>query len=65
MGLGGVSVSQLLIILLIVLMIFGTKRVKSLGGDLGGAIRSFRRGVNGVDAPEDIDEPQRTPVEEP
>ena len=42
MGLGGISLWQLLIVLLIVVMIFGTKRLRSLGGDLGGALKSFR-----------------------
>jgi len=42
MGLGGISMWQLLIILVIVILIFGTKRLKGLGGDLGGAIKSFR-----------------------
>ncbi|MGB5324738.1 MAG: twin-arginine translocase TatA/TatE family subunit, partial [Pseudomonadales bacterium] len=39
MGLGGISIWQLLIILLIVVMIFGTKRLKNIGSDLGGAIK--------------------------
>jgi sec-independent protein translocase protein TatA len=42
MGLGGISIWQLLIILVIVVMIFGTKRLKNLGSDLGGAIKGFR-----------------------
>lgn len=42
MGLGGISIWQLLIILAIVVMIFGTKRLRTLGGDLGSAIRGFR-----------------------
>lgn len=46
MGLGGVSIWQLLIILLIVIMIFGTKRLKSLGSDLGGAVKSFRKAMD-------------------
>ncbi|MCE7903674.1 MAG: twin-arginine translocase TatA/TatE family subunit [Gammaproteobacteria bacterium PRO9] len=37
MGFGGISMWELLIILLIVVMIFGTKRLKSIGSDLGGA----------------------------
>lgn len=45
MGLGGISIWQLLIILLIVVMIFGTKRLKGLGGDLGSAIKSFRKSM--------------------
>ncbi len=42
MGLGGISLWQLLIILLIVVLIFGTKRLKSIGSDLGSAVKSFR-----------------------
>ena len=45
MGLGGISIWQLLIILVIVLLIFGTKRLKNLGGDLGGAIKGFKEAV--------------------
>jgi sec-independent protein translocase protein TatA len=42
MGLGGISLWQLLIILLIVVLIFGTKRLKSIGSDLGSAVKGFR-----------------------
>lgn len=42
MGLGGISPFQLLIVLAIVLVLFGGKRLRSLGGDLGGAIKGFR-----------------------
>lgn len=42
MGLGGISIWQLLIILAIVLVLFGGKRLKSLGGDLGSAIKGFK-----------------------
>ncbi|MGR9045932.1 MAG: twin-arginine translocase TatA/TatE family subunit [Gammaproteobacteria bacterium] len=38
----GVSVTQLLIILVIVIVLFGTKRLRNLGSDLGSAIKSFR-----------------------
>ncbi len=41
MGLGGISPFQLLIVLAIVLVLFGGKRLRSLGGDLGG-IKGFR-----------------------
>lgn len=43
MGLAGISMWQLLVVLLIVVMIFGTRRLKTLGEDLGGAIRGFRQ----------------------
>lgn len=41
----GISVWQLLIILLIVLLLFGTKRLRGIGKDLGGAMRGFREAV--------------------
>lgn len=44
--LGGISIWQLLIVLAIVIMIFGTKKLRNLGGDLGGAIKSFKKAVN-------------------
>ncbi len=42
MGLGGISPWQLLILLAIVLAIFGTKKLRNVGGDLGAAMRDFR-----------------------
>jgi sec-independent protein translocase protein TatA len=47
MGLA-MSVPQLLIILVIVALIFGTKRLKEVGGDLGSAVKSFRKAMNTV-----------------
>ena len=41
----GISIWQLLIILAIVLVLFGAKRLRSLGTDLGGAIKNFRSAV--------------------
>ncbi len=46
MGLGGISIWQLLIVLVIVVMLFGTKRLRNLGGDLGGAIKGFKQSMN-------------------
>ena len=45
MGIGGIGIWQLLIILLIVIMLFGSKRLGSLGADLGNAVRGFRKSV--------------------
>lgn len=56
MGIGGIGIWQLLIILVIVLLLFGTKKLKNLGGDLGGAIRGFKKAVN-EDKSEDNDAP--------
>ncbi len=46
MGFGGISIWQLLIVLVIVLLLFGTKRLRNLGGDLGNAIKGFKKAVN-------------------
>lgn len=42
MGFSGISIWQLLIILLIVLLVFGTKRLKNIGADMGSAIKGFK-----------------------
>lgn len=51
MGLGGISIWQLAIILLIVILLFGTKRLKSIGGDVGEAIKGFRKSMNDDEKP--------------
>jgi len=45
MGFGGISAWQLIIVLVIVLVIFGTKKLRGVGGDLGSAIKSFKKAV--------------------
>ena len=41
----GISIWQLLIILAIVLLLFGTKRLRNMGGDIGSAIKNFKKSV--------------------
>lgn len=53
MGFGGISMWQLLIILLIVVVIFGTKKLGSIGSDLGGALKGFRKAMNDADSERD------------
>lgn len=53
MGLSGISIWQLLIILVVVLLLFGTKRLKTIGSDLGGAIKGFRSALNSGERDED------------
>lgn len=51
---GGISGWQLLILLLIVVLVFGTKRLRNIGSDLGSAVKGFRKGMEDVeDAPAD------------
>lgn len=45
MGFGGISIWQLLIILAIVVLLFGTGKLRSLGSDLGSAVKGFRKGM--------------------
>ncbi len=41
----GLSIPHLLVVLLIVILVFGTQRLKNIGGDLGAAIKGFRNAV--------------------
>jgi sec-independent protein translocase protein TatA len=41
----GISIQSLLIVLVIVLLVFGTKKLRNLGGDLGGAIKGFKNAI--------------------
>ncbi len=46
----GISIWQLLILLAVVILIFGTKKLKNIGGDLGSAIKGFKSAVKEGDA---------------
>jgi len=46
MGISGVGIWQLLIVLAIIILLFGTKRLKNIGSDLGGAIKGFKQSVS-------------------
>ncbi|WP_339878525.1 MULTISPECIES: Sec-independent protein translocase subunit TatA [Pseudidiomarina] len=47
---GGVSLWQLLIILVIIVLLFGTKRLRNIGSDLGSAVKGFKKSVTDEDA---------------
>lgn len=49
MGIGGISIWQLLIVLAIVIMLFGTKRLRNIGGDVGSSIKEFNKALRGGD----------------
>ena len=55
MGFGGISIWQLLIILLVVVLIFGSGKLKSLGSDLGSSIKGFKKSVKEEDSKEKED----------
>lgn len=46
------NLGSLLLILLLVVLVFGTKKLKGMGGDLGGAIKGFRKAMKDDDAPQ-------------
>ena len=50
---GSFSIWHWLIVLLIVVMVFGTKKLKNIGSDLGGAVKGFKDGMKDGSAPEE------------
>ena len=50
---GSFSIWHWLIVLLIVVMVFGTKKLKNMGSDLGGAVKGFKDGMKDGSIPED------------
>ena len=62
MGMGGISVWQLLIVLVIVLLLFGTKKLRNLGSDLGGAVKGFRSTMKDSSSAEESSETTESPA---
>lgn len=46
MGFGGISIWQLVIVLGIIILLFGTKKLRNLGGDVGSAVKGFKKAMN-------------------
>lgn len=59
MGFGGISIWQLLIVLVIIVLIFGTKKFRNIGGDLGNAVKGFKKAMNDDDAAATKDQPKK------
>lgn len=66
---GSFSIWHWLIVLLVVVLIFGTKKLKNIGSDLGGAVRGFKEGMKsgsdsapegGADAPQQVTATQKS-----
>jgi sec-independent protein translocase protein TatA len=60
MGFHGFSFGSLLIILIIAVLLFGTKRIRNIGEDLGAALKSFRKGLQGDASQEPDSAPAKT-----
>ncbi|RIZ70008.1 MAG: twin-arginine translocase TatA/TatE family subunit [Methylococcales bacterium] len=57
----GIGIKELLVILVIVIVVFGTKKLRNIGADLGGAIKSFRSAVKeGEDDKKPVDTEEET-----
>ena len=65
MGIGGISIWQLVIVLVIVLLLFGTKKLRNLGGDLGGAVKGFKKAMGDEEAKSLDQNTEKTAAEEP
>jgi sec-independent protein translocase protein TatA len=56
---GSFSIWHWLIVLLVVVLIFGTKKLKNLGTDLGSAVKGFKDGMRGAQEGDDASPPQQ------
>ncbi|MGD8926016.1 MAG: twin-arginine translocase TatA/TatE family subunit [Thioalkalispiraceae bacterium] len=52
MGFGGIGPGSLILILLIVILLFGTKRLRNMGSDLGSALKNFKKSVKDTESEE-------------
>lgn len=60
---GSLSIWHWLIVLVIVVLVFGTKKLSSVGKDLGGAVRGFKEGMAEGNAPQSADAKKTIDVE--
>ncbi|SAL73826.1 twin arginine translocase A [Caballeronia peredens] len=58
---GSLSIWHWLIVLLIVALVFGTKKLRNIGGDLGGAVKGFKEGMREGEAPANSTEQRELP----
>ena len=56
---GEISITKLLVVAALIILVFGTKKLRTLGGDLGSAIKCFKKSMN-----DDDDSAKKTSAEE-
>ncbi|WP_199099299.1 Sec-independent protein translocase subunit TatA [Dyella sp. ASV21] len=59
------SITHLLILLVVVVLIFGTKKLRNIGSDLGGAVRDFKKGLDGGEEDKTRDPNERLKADPP
>ncbi len=59
---GSFSIRHWLIVLLVVLLVFGTKRLRGAGRDLGEAVKGFKKGMHDDETPERLDDRSQDPA---
>ncbi|WP_114239632.1 Sec-independent protein translocase subunit TatA [Dyella sp. C9] len=59
------SITHLLILLVVVVLIFGTKKLRNIGSDLGGAVRDFKKGLDGDEQAKPTDPNERLRADPP
>ncbi len=53
----GFGITELIIVLVIVILLFGTKKLRGMGSDLGGALKNFRGAMKDIEEPEQPEQP--------
>ena len=61
---GGIGIWQLIIIAVIVILLFGTKKLRGIGGDLGGAVKGFKKAIKEETATPELDKTANANVKE-
>ena len=59
----GFGIKELAIILIIVILLFGTKKLKNIGSDLGSALKGFKKSMNDEEEPKSLDQKKDQSIE--
>ncbi len=61
----GIGMRELIIILLVVLLVFGAKKLRTIGSDLGAAVKGFKKGMSDAESSVDDDPPKQLKAQTP
>ncbi|MCI1030979.1 MULTISPECIES: twin-arginine translocase subunit TatE [Raoultella] len=60
---GEISITKLLVVAALIILVFGTKKLRTLGGDLGSAIKGFKKAMNDDDSAKKTSAEEETPAQ--